>query len=71
MFENLLPSWWNFLGRRRRCGFVGRGVLLGGRSEISKVSMFVLSLLHAVDQDVISWLIHHPPAIMDLNSPKS
>lgn len=70
MFENLLPSGWNFWGRYRKCGFVGRGVLLGGRSEISKVSMFVLSLLYAVDQDVISQLIRHP-AIMDLNSLKS
>jgi hypothetical protein len=37
MFECLVPSWWNCLGRIRRCGLFGGGVSLGVIFEVSRV----------------------------------
>jgi hypothetical protein len=34
MFEYLVPSWWDCLGRIRRCGLLGGGVLLGVGFEV-------------------------------------
>jgi hypothetical protein len=31
MFEYLVPSWWNCLGRIRGCGFVGEGMSLAAK----------------------------------------
>ena len=36
MFGCLVPTWWNCLGRIRRCGFIGGGMLLGIDFEVSK-----------------------------------
>jgi hypothetical protein len=35
-FECLVPSWWNCLGRIRRCRFVGRGMSPGVGFKVSK-----------------------------------
>jgi hypothetical protein len=51
-----LNSWWNFLGRVKRCGFVGRGISLGADSEVSKTyTIPSMSLCFmAASQDVSS-----------------
>jgi hypothetical protein len=36
MFESLVPSWYNSLGRIKRCGLTGGSVSLGIRPEVSK-----------------------------------
>jgi hypothetical protein len=36
--EHLVRSWWDCLGRIRRCGLVGGGVSLGTGFEVSKDS---------------------------------
>jgi len=36
VFECLVPSWWNCLGRIRRCGLVEEGVSLGWTLKFQK-----------------------------------
>lgn len=36
MFEYLVSTWWNCLGRIRRCDLVGGSVSLGAHFEVSK-----------------------------------
>jgi hypothetical protein len=44
MFGCLVLSWWNYVGRIRRCGFVGGGVSLEVDFEFSKDSCRFLTL---------------------------
>jgi hypothetical protein len=51
------PSWWNYLGRIRRCGLVGEGMSLGAGFGIQKPMPFSAnSPPHACGSDVISQL---------------
>ena len=56
MFECLVLSWWNHLGRIRRCGLAGGKMIVGAGFEVSKAHP-VPSLLVDVDQDVSSQLL--------------
>lgn len=69
MFEHLVSSWWNCLGKIRRCGLVGIGV--GRGCEVSKAHAIPSyhSLPVHTDQDVSCQLVlqYHacqPAAVM-------
>lgn len=59
IFEYLVPSWWNSLGRARRYGLIGRGMSLGMGFEVSKAQFIPISFLCflLVDKDVSSQLL--------------
>ena len=70
MFECLVPSWWNCLGRIGRCGLRERGVSLGVGFEDSKDwchSQCVLCPVLVV-QDVNPQPLLHRPAACYLHS---
>jgi hypothetical protein len=54
MFECLVLSWWNYLGRIRRGGIVRGGILLEGEFEASKThaTLSISFCLWPMGQDV-------------------
>lgn len=50
--EYLVTRWWNYLGRLKRCGFVGEGVSLGAGFPVCHFLYFLF-----VDGDVSSQLL--------------
>jgi hypothetical protein len=47
MIEYLVPSWWTYLERIRRCGLVRGGASLGVGFEVSKIHAILVSSLSA------------------------
>ena len=46
LFKGLVPSWWNYLRRIRKYGFVGGGVPVGLGSEASKPHVKLDMVVH-------------------------
>lgn len=65
MFEYLVPSQWNYLGRIRKCGLVRGGVSLEAGFRVSKAAISPVSSLCLVfvDQDTELSATALPPCL--------
>jgi hypothetical protein len=61
MFEYLISSWWNYLGRIRRCDLAAGGVPLGMGFEISKAHAILSKLTLPCAYGKRSKLLHTAP----------